>query len=70
MVPVAVDGAWRLLAHNLRPVPFGTTVRVRFGDPVPRRAGDAAEIAQQAEAWIGSALAEWQEEGLSAEETT
>jgi 1-acyl-sn-glycerol-3-phosphate acyltransferase len=60
VVPVAVDGAWRLLAHNLRPVPFGTTVRVRFGDPIPRRAGDAAEVAATAETWIGQTLDEWQ----------
>ncbi|MBT8202489.1 MAG: 1-acyl-sn-glycerol-3-phosphate acyltransferase [Acidimicrobiia bacterium] len=59
VVPVAVDGAWRLLQHNLKPVPFGTTVRVRFGDPIPREPGDAAAIAKQAEAWIGATLDEW-----------
>lgn len=61
VVPVAVDGAWRLLAHNLKPVPFGTTVRVRFGEPIPRTGGDADLVAQQAEAWIGATLSTWQE---------
>lgn len=59
VVPVAVDGAWKLLAHNLKPVPFGTTVRVRFGEPIPREPGDAATVAKQAEAWIGETLDEW-----------
>ena len=37
VVPVAIDESWRLLAHNLLPVPFGTRVRVRIGDPILRR---------------------------------
>ncbi|MGI9647079.1 MAG: lysophospholipid acyltransferase family protein [Acidimicrobiia bacterium] len=60
VVPVAVDGAWKLLLHNLKPVPFGTTVKVRFGDPIPRTPGDSAEIAVQAEEWIRATLDGWQ----------
>lgn len=63
VVPVAVDGAWRLLRHNLRPVPFGTTVRIRFGDPITRQPGDAAVVAKQAESWIGATLDGWQTVG-------
>lgn len=37
IVPTTIDGSWKLLRHKLLPVPFGTTVRVRFGDPIPRR---------------------------------
>ena len=37
VVPVAIDGAWRLLRFNLLPVPFGTRVHVRVGAPIPRR---------------------------------
>lgn len=66
VVPVAVDGAWRLLAHNLRPVPFGTTVRVRFGDPIERTSGDSAVVAKQAEAWIGDTLDEWNTPDIAA----
>jgi 1-acyl-sn-glycerol-3-phosphate acyltransferase len=62
VVPVAVDGAWKLLRYNLKPVPFGTTVRVRFGDPIPRAPGDADEIAAKAEAWIAATLDEWHDE--------
>lgn len=59
VVPVAVDGAWKLLRHNLRPVPFGTTVRIRFGRPIARAPGDSAQVAAQAEAWITATLDEW-----------
>ena len=37
VVPVCIDQSWRLLRHNLLPVPFGVTVRVWIGDPIPRR---------------------------------
>ena len=59
VLPVAIDGAWMLLRHNLRPVPFGTTVRIRFGDPIPRSPGDSAEVAARAEAWIAATLSGW-----------
>ena len=59
VVPTVIDGSWRLLRHNLMPVPFGTRVRVRFGDPLPRREGDAATIALEAEESIRKTLAEW-----------
>jgi len=61
VVPVAVDGAWKLLRHNLKPVPFGTTVTIRFGHPIPRTPGDSAAVLDRAEAWIGATLDEWQE---------
>lgn len=59
VVPVAIDGSWRLLARNLLPVPFGTRVKVKLGAPIGRRSGDAAEIAERAEAWIAESLAGW-----------
>lgn len=43
VVPVCVDQSWRLLRHNLMPVPFGTRVRVWIGDPIPRRHGEDPE---------------------------
>ena len=59
VVPVAIDGSWRLLLHNLLPVPFGTKIRVRFGDPIKRAKGDAEAVALAAEAWIRDTLAGW-----------
>jgi 1-acyl-sn-glycerol-3-phosphate acyltransferase len=40
VVPVAIDGSWHLLRHNLLPVPFGVAVHVWIGDPIPRRRGE------------------------------
>ncbi|MGH0030894.1 MAG: lysophospholipid acyltransferase family protein [Myxococcota bacterium] len=37
IVPVVIDESWRLLQNNLLPVPFGTQIRIRVGDPIPRR---------------------------------
>ncbi len=60
VVPVAIDGSWELLRYRLRPVPFGTGVRVRIGAPIARRedenreallAGVEAEIRQTIGRW-------------------
>lgn len=59
VVPMAIDGAWRLLAHNLLPVPWGVKVRVRFGDPIPRTSDDADTVLDRAEAFINQTLATW-----------
>jgi len=59
VVPAAIDGSWRLLKHNLFPVPFGTKIRVRFGDPIPRTPGDEDSLLAAAEAWISDTLATW-----------
>lgn len=59
VVPVAIDGSWKLLLHNLRPVPFGTTLRLRFGDPMLRTPDDAGVMVEESETWIADTLAEW-----------
>ena len=60
VVPTAIDGAWKLLKNKLFPIPFGTKVRVRFSDPLPRVAGeDPAELIQRARAVIEDTLTEW-----------
>jgi 1-acyl-sn-glycerol-3-phosphate acyltransferase len=59
VVPVTIDGSWRLLRYNLRPIPFGTTVRVDFGDPIPRTADDNAAVAEQARQVISANLDSW-----------
>lgn len=63
-VPVAIDGSWRLSERNLLPVPFGTRVRIRFGDPIPRSPGDARALLGQAREFIETTLSEWR--GLEA----
>jgi 1-acyl-sn-glycerol-3-phosphate acyltransferase len=64
VVPATIDGAWRLLRHNLFPVPFGTKVRVRFSDPLLRREGeDPVALLEQARAVIATTLGEWRADG-------
>jgi 1-acyl-sn-glycerol-3-phosphate acyltransferase len=59
VVPVAVDGSWRLFANNLLPVPFGTTVRISFGEPLDREPGDEDDKVAAARAWIDGTLEGW-----------
>jgi 1-acyl-sn-glycerol-3-phosphate acyltransferase len=40
IVPITIDESWRLLRFNLTPVPFGTRIRMRIGEPIERRAGE------------------------------
>jgi len=59
VVPTSVDGSWRLAAHNLLPVPFGTRVRIRFGDPIPRDDDDSALRLDEARRAIDETLSSW-----------
>ena len=64
VVPTTVDGAWKLLRNNLFPVPFGTTVRVRFSDPLKRKVGeDYDEVIDRARSVIENTLLEWRTAG-------
>jgi 1-acyl-sn-glycerol-3-phosphate acyltransferase len=59
VVPVCIDQSWRLLQHNLMPVPFGTRVRVWIGDPIARHVGEDREgVLDQVESQIRAALHE------------
>jgi 1-acyl-sn-glycerol-3-phosphate acyltransferase len=58
-VPVAIDGSWRLLIHNLLPVPYGTRIRVRIGDPIERSHRDGEAVAEETERWIRTTVEEW-----------
>jgi 1-acyl-sn-glycerol-3-phosphate acyltransferase len=60
VVPVAIDGSWRLLSHKLLPVPFGVRIRVHIGAPVPRgEAKDNPAILDHARADIEETLNRW-----------
>jgi hypothetical protein len=56
---VAIDGSWRLLSHNLLPVPTGVRVRVRFGDPIGRDTAPASALLVRARDEIEQTLARW-----------
>jgi len=66
VVPAAIDGSWRLLTNKLFPVPFGTTIRVKLGDPIARVKGDAASVMTAAESWIRETVAGWRSEAAPA----
>lgn len=60
VVPVVIDESWRLLQHDLMPVPFGVRVRVHIGDPIARSAGEDPEaLLRQAEEEIRATLGRW-----------
>jgi 1-acyl-sn-glycerol-3-phosphate acyltransferase len=63
VLPVAIDGSWRLLCHNLMPVPFGVRIRLRFGRPIPRsEADDDLAIFERARTEIEETLRLWRSE--------
>jgi 1-acyl-sn-glycerol-3-phosphate acyltransferase len=60
LVPVAIDGSWELLRHGMRPVPFGTRVRVHLGAPIARVPGeDPAALLARVEDEIRGTIAGW-----------
>lgn len=60
ILPVAIDNSWKLLRHNLLPVPFGTRVRVYMGDPIARHPGeDGLALLQRTRDEIGGVLERW-----------
>lgn len=64
VVPIAIDGFWRVAQHGLRPVPFGTHIHVSIGAPIPRSEGEnREEILARSQAHIESALRRWREGG-------
>jgi 1-acyl-sn-glycerol-3-phosphate acyltransferase len=65
VLPVAIDGSWRLLCHNLLPVPFGVRIRLRLSDPIPRgAANDAPLVFERARTEIEETLRLWRSEDL------
>lgn len=67
VVPVAIDGSWKLLRHNLLPVPFGVRVRVHIGAPIPRSDGEGEEsLLQRVEDEIRATIQRWRSEAVPA----
>ncbi|MFH1329181.1 MAG: lysophospholipid acyltransferase family protein [Actinomycetota bacterium] len=65
VVPTAIDGSWKLLRDRLFPIPFGTRIRIRFGDPIPRFGDDAAAVLGRAQEWIQGTVADWQAQSVA-----
>jgi 1-acyl-sn-glycerol-3-phosphate acyltransferase len=63
IVPTVIDGSWRVFANNMFPIPYGTRVRVRFGNPIERTPDeDPAEITQRCATWARDVLRDWDRE--------
>jgi 1-acyl-sn-glycerol-3-phosphate acyltransferase len=61
VVPVTIDGSWKLFQNGMFPVPFGTEVRLRFGAPISRNPGDPIDLLDRAENQIRQTLDEWRQ---------
>jgi len=60
VVPVAIDESWKLLRHNLLPVPFGTRIHVHVGAPIARSVDeDRDALLRRVEDEIQQTLARW-----------
>jgi 1-acyl-sn-glycerol-3-phosphate acyltransferase len=71
VLPVAIDGSWRLLRHNLLPVPFGCRVRVSIAAPIPRHQGEDAEhLLARVERQIRATLDRWRASNVAGVELT
>jgi 1-acyl-sn-glycerol-3-phosphate acyltransferase len=60
VVPLAIDGMWRVVARRLKPLPWGERVRVRFCPALPRSTGEDREgLLRRAEAEVAATIASW-----------
>jgi 1-acyl-sn-glycerol-3-phosphate acyltransferase len=60
IVPTIIDGSWELLRNKMFPVPFGTRIRVSFGDPIERSPDeDPTALLERARAEIEATLDRW-----------
>jgi 1-acyl-sn-glycerol-3-phosphate acyltransferase len=62
VLPLTIDQSWRLLSHNMFPVPWGVRVRVRVGEPLARRAGDTDDILRRVRDEMEATLSRWRGE--------
>lgn len=64
VVPAVVDGSWEFVGQGMRPIPFGTRLRVHFGEPMERHEGDdPTELLARAEKTIRATLERWRSGG-------
>jgi len=62
LVPATIDGSWELLRYKAYPIPFGTRVRVRFGDPIPRSTDeDRRQVLETIRDEIEATLKRWRD---------
>lgn len=60
VVPIAIDGSWKVFENNMFPIPYGTPVRVSIGEPIERATDeDPTEILDICRSHAVETLAEW-----------
>lgn len=59
IVPTTIDGSWRLLINRMFPIPFGTRVRISFGEPIERTGQSPEDLVAAAEQRIARQLDRW-----------
>jgi 1-acyl-sn-glycerol-3-phosphate acyltransferase len=60
VVPVAIDGAWKLAARSMGPIPTGVSVQVRVGAPLdPSLFASPEAVLEESHRFVESTLAEW-----------
>jgi 1-acyl-sn-glycerol-3-phosphate acyltransferase len=70
VVPVCIDQSWRILRHNMKPIPFGVRVHVWIGDPIPRRPGEDREaLLRRVEDEIRTAMERYRDDGREGRRT-
>ena len=62
VVPTVIDGSWRVFERNMFPIPFGTRVKVEFGEPFQRSSDeDSAVVVERCREWSQGVLDSWKE---------
>jgi 1-acyl-sn-glycerol-3-phosphate acyltransferase len=60
VVPVTIDESWKLLRHNMFPLPWGVRVRVAVGEPIARRPDeDRDALVDRVRGVMEGTLARW-----------
>lgn len=62
LLPIAIDGSWRLASYSKGPIPRGQTVRIRVLDPIPVAGRTPQELSVLAREAIAQALDEMRSE--------
>ena len=66
VVPVTIDESWKLLRHNMFPLPWGVRVRVAVGEPIPRRPDeDRDALVDRVRGVMETTLSRWRNGGES-----
>jgi 1-acyl-sn-glycerol-3-phosphate acyltransferase len=62
VLPLTIDQSWRLLSHNMLPIPWGVRVRVRLGEPIARHPGDTDDMMRRVRDEMDATLTRWRDD--------